>query len=396
MRSLLVAVAMASLLAMPHLFAANVIPPAKTPPATQKAPPVTIPTYPDDLVFAPGKEVKIDDPQTAAGNLELLDTDPAGHIVIYTPSDYDPARAWPVILSYHGQKNPPSAWPFRDLTGGKGYIIIGMEYLRPACYRADPKYETGYIQRLITYLKGHLNVDTKMIFMGGFSQGGWHVAGNSDRIIDSLAGVIICSAGREAAGPALPGVRGKPVLISAGEKEENRSSAESAVKYYTAQGAEVTFVLFPNGGHAVNTGDPVMKKWFLDNGPARQARLNLAAADKARKDNHLGEAYTLYTGIVKNPLAGESKDKAAAAAKEIESEAQAKLDAAEAAITARKYTDARKAFTAIAAAYVGATFADTAKKRLDALDHDPAILADIKQAGIDTRADALEANALAA
>jgi predicted peptidase len=127
--------------------------------------------YPSDLKFEPGEEIKIDDPQTVKAGLSPTDADPTSHFTVYIPKDYDPARGFPVILNFHGMNSEANSWPFKDQTGGKGYIIVGMEYLRPACYKMDPNYDVGYTKRLLTWLKTNVNIDTKMVFLAGFSQG---------------------------------------------------------------------------------------------------------------------------------------------------------------------------------------------------------------------------------
>src|SRR3982751_1254399 len=73
---------------------------------------------PEDAKFTPGKEVKVLDPESGA----------AGYYVVYTPKDYKPENPMPLILCYHGKTGSPTSWPFKDLTDGHGYIIIGFDY----------------------------------------------------------------------------------------------------------------------------------------------------------------------------------------------------------------------------------------------------------------------------
>jgi predicted peptidase len=67
----------------------------------------------------PGKIVKIDDPRTGGWEYWTL----------YVPKDYTADRTWPIIYCYHGMDQEAKVWPFRELTGGAGYIVVGMEYL---------------------------------------------------------------------------------------------------------------------------------------------------------------------------------------------------------------------------------------------------------------------------
>ena len=367
--------------------------------ATKPKPPTTAPsaagfTYPADLTFTPGKEFKVDDPQTAMRTKDstvTAETSPPNHFVIYIPKDYDGSRAFPVILNWHGMNSDPNTWPLKSQTDGKGFIIVGMEYLRPSCYQKDPNYDVGYVQRLLKWLGGNVKVDPKMIFFTGFSQGGWHVAGTCDKFADSLAGIVICSAGRGAKGPNVPAYRNMPVMLTAGETDGNRSSAETGAEYFKSQGAEVTLEVFPGVGHDIKVESPEMKQWWKDNGPARQAKVNFAAAEKAKAAGQLGPALAMYEGIAKNPSAGDFKAKAQSAADEISKDAQQMLDDAEALIAARKYPEARKGFAVVQTKYAGSSFADKAKERITYLDKDPTIATDAKQAAIDAKADTLEA-----
>src|SRR5437870_4775597 len=71
-----------------------------------------------DDAIQPGTEVRIEAPQSRSFGL------------VYVPEDYTPDREWPVILCYPGAGGGATTWPFRQMTGGKGFVVIGMNYLR--------------------------------------------------------------------------------------------------------------------------------------------------------------------------------------------------------------------------------------------------------------------------
>ena len=57
--------------------------------------------------------------------------------LVYVPQDYTPDRAWPVIFCYHGAGGSAGTFPFQQVTRGKGFIIIGMNYATKQ-YRDEP------------------------------------------------------------------------------------------------------------------------------------------------------------------------------------------------------------------------------------------------------------------
>ena len=117
---------------------------------------------PEEAQFAPGKEVKILDPKT--GGL--------GWYLVYTPKDYTPDREWPTLFCYHGHNGDPTTWPIKQATDGNGYIIVGMEYLDRETAN-DPKQDIENLNRIRAFVGSKLRINSKLVFMGGFSQGGW-------------------------------------------------------------------------------------------------------------------------------------------------------------------------------------------------------------------------------
>src|SRR5258708_32046983 len=114
---------------------------------------------PDLATFSPGKETKILDPKTGG----------VGWYVVYVPKDYTPQREWPTIFCYHGRNNDPKSWPFKELTDGQGYIIVGMEYLNRE--GGDAAADVENLQRIRKFVAARLRLNSKLNCMGGFSQG---------------------------------------------------------------------------------------------------------------------------------------------------------------------------------------------------------------------------------
>src|SRR5687767_15121146 len=127
--------------------------------------------------FEIGKETKIDDPAA-------FDK----HHVLYVPRDYTPDREWPLIFCYHGTNQSAKVWPFKEFTDGKGFIVVGMSYLTEK--GADTEAEWASMQRVGKQVAATLRVNSKMIFIGGFSLGGSWTYRLSNKDPSMFAGII--------------------------------------------------------------------------------------------------------------------------------------------------------------------------------------------------------------
>ena len=111
--------------------------------------------------FVPGQETRVDDP--SLGGL--------GYYLVYLPKDYAPDRTWPAIVCYHGVDQKPTTSPFKGVLGGKGFIIIGMCYHGGQDLKAynDIGEDIKNIKRLLPALATQFKLDTRQLFIGGFS-----------------------------------------------------------------------------------------------------------------------------------------------------------------------------------------------------------------------------------
>jgi predicted esterase len=336
---------------------------------------------PEQATFSPGKETKILDART--GGL--------GWYVVYVPRDYSPEREWPTIFCYHGKNGDPTTWPFRQLTDGQSYIVVGMEYIDRET-KNDAKEDIENLTRIRAFVESRLRINPRLVFMGGFSQGGWSTSRFGDLYIEQLAGLVIMGAGGSPGQNAAPLLKNKPVFIGIGETDDSNARAKSARDAYTAKGANVTFEEFKGLGHSVDVNDQPLKDWLKKYGPQNQMIASLASARAAEKAGKLGEAYNLYLATAK--MSG-GQD-AAEAAKTIGDAAQKKLEDAQSAVAAKKFPDAVKTLVPMEKLYAGSAFAQRAGELLQQIRTDPTIKAEIEQAKIDATADAIAAQAQAA
>ena len=329
--------------------------------------------------LSPGTELRLDARQAKKPFL------------VYVPSDYTPEYAWPVIFCYHGYRRQPTTWPFKQATGGREFIIIGMNYATEAYHRRFSLERIGpekiFFVEALAIVSSYLNVDPKMVFMGGFSHGGYATSILGEQLLDKLAGLIILGAGRYAADkfpPSLELLQSKPIFIGIGSHDTpNMPRAEKAIRVYKNWGADVTFEEWKGVAHTFDSAKSTkLLQWLRANGPLKHLPFKLAEAQEAERTGKLGIALKLYHYLSKNSPTDEVRQKAAKAVENIERQAVAQLVEAEGVIKNNPYPEVAKRLNQIAKTYAGTIFADRAQQHLKNL--------------LNTKADELEARARAA
>jgi predicted esterase len=225
------------------------------------------PKIPEPLKFEPGQEVRID----------VNDKDIGGdYFVVYVPSDYTDEHDWPAIFFFNGVGSGPSTQLFRSVTEGKGFIIIGIEYVKTGTgrmtqgqYINNIKRELKSIYKVQKRASEYFRIDKKRLFLTGFSKGGWLSADLIEQNAKPWAGAAIIAAGRRqilpppADGRSL--LRGKPIYIGAGEKDENMPAAKKAREFFRRRGADVTFEEYKGLGHMFKADSKVLHDWLITN-----------------------------------------------------------------------------------------------------------------------------------
>ena len=210
--------------------------------------------------LGPGKEVRLDAGKTT------------GEILVYVPSDYNDDCNWPVIFYYHGQGGRLSTQWLQTATGGKGFVIVSLEFVsttsgnwNPIKYRVYIEQEIKNLAYVRHYLQGQLKIDPKMTVLAGLSRGGWLVA-NIFLIRPQLAAaaVITCAGYSDWLPENGSSLAGKYVYIGAGETDQNLKPAKKAKIYFENRRADVMFEIYGGLGHEIDPNAPKMKKWFSD------------------------------------------------------------------------------------------------------------------------------------
>jgi predicted esterase len=210
--------------------------------------------------FEPGKEARLD-----AGKV-------AGEILVYVPSDYNNDCNWPAIFYYHGQDGKLGTKWLQTATGGKGFVIVSLEFSPTTSEQVNRAQYMAYVEREIKnlasvrhFLQGKLKIDPKMTVLAGVSRGGWLAADIfSIRPQLGAAVVITCAGFHPGLAEETVSYTGKYVYVGAGEKDQNLEPAKKAAKYFESRNAETTFEIYGNLGHEINPKSPIMQKWFSD------------------------------------------------------------------------------------------------------------------------------------
>ena len=207
------------------------------------------------------------EPLITPGEYTLEASKAENSFIVWVPYDYSPDYSWPVIFCYHGAGGRVTTWPFHQITRGKGFIIVGMNYTPLDSGRRTPQWldkEKAFFFEALAMVSARLSIDPEMIFMGGYSQGGYHTTLLGEQILDRLAGLIILGAGRlfvDHTPPSSRLIKSKPVFVGVGENDSvHNPRAKKAAINYERWGADVIFEEWPGVGHGIRTQEFPSKK----------------------------------------------------------------------------------------------------------------------------------------
>ena len=315
------------------------------------------------------------------------------NFLVYVPLDYTPERPWPVIFCYHGYGGSATTSPFKKVTHGEGFVIVGMNYATKDYHKGLPYDKTGpekaYFDEAFAFVSSHLNIDPEFVFMGGYSQGGYSTTVLGEQLLDRLAGRLILGAGRthvDRYPPPAELIRGHPVFFGVGELDDpHYIRAKNAAQRYREWEADVTFEGWPGETHGLSQNwhtKTEMVDWLIANGPLKQIESRFKQAHMAEGAGKLGEAFTLYNQVSGILPGDELCVEAAASAEKLFQQANAQLAEAERAVTRKPYPQAVKRLKQVVKTYAGSVFADRAQQHLKDL--------------LNAKADELEVRARAA
>ncbi len=191
---------------------------------------------------------------------------------IYLPTNYDPARAWPIVFYYHGAGAQPSTELYQVHTGARDFIVVGMTYLSPDDLAGTPAEQARIAANEVVVRHGlqealaaSVSFDPKAIYLAGLSKGGWLVSLMGEIDASNVAGMAIQLAGRARRNDPLESrgaLADRWIYVGAGELDPNNMPARQAAGFYRMGGADVTFEEYPEIGHQPPIRAPRLTAWF--------------------------------------------------------------------------------------------------------------------------------------
>lgn len=180
-------------------------------------------------------------------------------LAIYSvPNEYSPGRSWPILIVLHGHGDVAAAFHelWRPVTDSMGFVLLtpqGDVPVSGAGWGWSDQSE-HCIRSALDHLRSQVNVDSRKIFIGGFSAGGSLAYRMGMKYAHIFAGIVALSA----AFPAEPApqnsimLQGKPVFIGHGGLEpEIGSQSRKAKTFFERLGCRVHFEVYENIGHGL-------------------------------------------------------------------------------------------------------------------------------------------------
>ncbi len=190
-------------------------------------------TWPSPAAGIPGKPGE---------EAEVAWKDLAHPLVVYLPENYTPERKWPVVFHYHGTNGLPTVGQPKRYTGGRDFVLVGMEYVTRGKAPPTVDYlalEIELLREVRAWLAEKVSIEPKRTIVGGFSKGGWVTSEMAEVYSSDFAGVYILGAGKNWRNvrKAVP-IRNKlPVYIGIGQFDPNNPYSVRAAGYFRELGA---------------------------------------------------------------------------------------------------------------------------------------------------------------
>ena len=226
---------------------------------------------------------------------------------IYVPSDYNQEKPFPLILFMHGAGARPTSWPFKQATGGKGYVIIGLSYAAvPGGGRRGISSDASVCKAMVTFLKKTIahaaslyKIHNCHVVLSGLSMGGWGVNyyGFHPDAKGLFHSYIIIAAGPMNRGPVDFSVaKGIPVLLLNGERDPNVRVAVQGRPALQNAGAVIQQVVIRGQGHvpATNTMSRPLSAFLAKHSYAGKITKMCKKAKSAEEEKRIGDAINMY------------------------------------------------------------------------------------------------------
>ena len=336
--------------------------------------------------FAPGRETIIDfgTPafRSSRGPLKLP---------VFVPTDYTPRKAFALVLFFHGRGGQPDTKTMQWITDRKGYVIVGMEYLKEDhAFYADIETQLRFNHHVIRAVSKRVHVNPRQIFIGGFSQGGFATAlfGFRPSEAGTYRGYMMMAGGLGGL-RSLSCMRREPVLVLHGDKDPTvpYDRGVQAADALRKAGASVTFITQKGVGHTLDKQyAPKVGAWLRKQTEDKRLAALMRRA-KAADPKDMPLAIRTYRKIVDSksadPLVTQAEERLA----EIDKQASQALASAIEAVEDKRYSEATLKLQKISRVYQGTRTGAEAAAKLRELRADPEVARAAREAADKARAE---------
>lgn len=114
-------------------------------------------------------------PHPETGVLDLTGVaDLQGDVWAYIPEDYDPARAWPLVVALHGGSGAGRAflWSWLRDARSSGAILLAPTALGSTWALSGEDVDTPNLDRMVAYAQQRWTIDAGRVLLTGLSDGG--------------------------------------------------------------------------------------------------------------------------------------------------------------------------------------------------------------------------------
>jgi len=101
-------------------------------------------------------------------------TDERGGFSVFVPEDYDPARAYPLVMALHGGSGHGRLflWTWVREARSRGVIVVAPTAIGATWSLMEPELDAAHLQRVLDYVAHTWRVDRTRLLLTGMSDGG--------------------------------------------------------------------------------------------------------------------------------------------------------------------------------------------------------------------------------
>ena len=199
------------------------------------------------------------------------DTGERGGFSVYVPEDYDPARAYPLVMALHGGSGHGRLflWSWLREARGRGVILVAPTAMGDTWSLMEPDVDSAHLAQVLEEIAQRWLVDRTRLLLTGMSDGGTFtlLSGLDDQSPFTHLAPVAASFHPLLLTMAAPRrVTGLPVYLVHGALDWMFpvSIARTAQRALTAAGARVTYREIADLSHAYprEEGSAILD-WFL-------------------------------------------------------------------------------------------------------------------------------------